>query len=76
MSDIQIGLFDLALKTTNKTGAEDFTDSTGSRLKNLEWQRNLPDNVLFDGRRYSWRFELKNEKVYFIEKWLPEYNEE
>jgi len=35
----------------------------------------LPEDVLFDGRRYCWKFEKREDgTIEFIEKWLPEVN--
>lgn len=39
---------------------------------NFECLKNLPDDVLFDGRRYCWKFEVRYDKVCFVEKWLPQ----
>lgn len=149
MTDTQIGLFDMGLEASTKTGAENFIDSAGERLAKLEWHsesrkglyydeldyrklcsltvelkgirkldkkgkfkfylerywhyseleeiiadevscknidelekvfesekdnfeclRSLPDDVLFDGRRYCWKFEVNDGIIYFTEKWL------
>jgi len=40
--------------------------------ENFETLRNLPDDVLFDGRRYCWKFKEYDGKVYFTDKWLPQ----
>ena len=43
----------------------------------FEQQALLPEDVLFDGRRYFWKFRKNDDNtIEFVEKWLPETVEE
>jgi hypothetical protein len=45
--------------------------------ESFESERLLPKDVLFDGHRYCWRFEIHNDgTVEFVEKWVPEIKED
>lgn len=48
MNDSQINLFDMGLKTSEKTGTEDFVDSAAEKLKSLEWHSELAQAFYYD----------------------------
>lgn len=40
------------------------------------WQHRLPKDVIFDGSRYLWKFEVdENKIIHFKEKWIPQEDE-
>jgi hypothetical protein len=43
----------------------------------FEQLRKLPEDVLFDGRRYFWKFQKTQDgTIYFAEKWMPQIIED
>lgn len=58
------------------TKIEDLENCFNDEMYMFEHLRNLPSDVIFDGRRYFWRFEKKEDGlIEFTEKWMPEIKE-
>lgn len=55
---------------------EDLESCFSDEIALFESDLRLPKDVLFDGRRYCWKFKEIEKKVYFIEKWIPDIKEE
>jgi len=56
---------------------EDLEGLFEDEKSSFEVLRALPSDVLFDGRRYCWRFRKNDDgAVVFIEKWLPEIKDD